>query len=81
MIGDIPYGADQVAAFPGRIDQINATKPKMTFHVGDIKNGSTRCDHDYYALIRADVASFRAPFVYTPGDNEWTDCHRENNGS
>ena len=21
------------------------------------------------------------PFVYIPGDNEWTDCHRANNGS
>ena len=25
--------------------------------------------------------NFEAPFIYTPGDNEWTDCHRENNGS
>ncbi|MEO7752258.1 MAG: metallophosphoesterase family protein [Terracoccus sp.] len=81
VIGDIPYGADQVAAFPGWIEQINAAKPKMTFHVGDIKNGSTRCDNDYYTLIRADVDRFRAPFIYTPGDNEWTDCHRANNGS
>ena len=23
---------------------------------------------------------FRAPTVYVPGDNEWTDCHRTNNG-
>lgn len=21
------------------------------------------------------------PLVYVPGDNEWTDCHRSNNGS
>ncbi len=29
VIGDIPYGADQLAAFPGWIDQINAAKPDL----------------------------------------------------
>ena len=24
---------------------------------------------------------FRAPFIFVPGDNEWTDCHRANNGA
>ena len=24
---------------------------------------------------------FNDPLVYTPGDNEWTDCHRANNGA
>lgn len=81
VIGDIPYGDDQVAAFPRWIDQINAAKPRMTFHVGDIKNGSSRCDNAYYGLIRSNFDRFKAPFIYSPGDNEWTDCHRENNGS
>jgi hypothetical protein len=26
------------------------------------------------------LAAFEDPLVYTPGDNEWTDCHRVNNG-
>jgi hypothetical protein len=80
VIGDVPYGADQLAAFPGWIDQINAAKPGLTFHVGDVKNGSTRCDDAYYRLIRSDFDRFENPLVYTPGDNEWTDCHRANNG-
>jgi hypothetical protein len=25
--------------------------------------------------------SFLMPMILTPGDNEWTDCHRDNNGS
>ncbi len=81
VIGDIPYGADQIAAFPRWIDQINAADPAMTFHVGDIKNGSSRCDNPYYAMIRADFDPFVNPLIYTPGDNEWTDCHRANNGA
>ncbi|GAA1379537.1 hypothetical protein [Luteococcus sanguinis] len=81
VIGDVPYGDAQIKLFPSWIDQINAANPKMTFHVGDIKNGSTRCDDPYYALIKSDFDRFVNPFVYTPGDNEWTDCHRANNGA
>ena len=81
MIGDVPYGSAQVSAFPSWIDQINAADPEMTFHVGDIKNGSTRCDDDYYRMIKADFNRFTGPLLYTPGDNEWTDCHRVSNGA
>ncbi len=49
-------------------------------HVGDIKNGSSLCTDSYFAAIRGLVDTFEDPFVYTPGDNEWTDCHRANNG-
>ena len=31
-------------------------------------------------MIRAEFDRFEDPLVYTPGDNEWTDCHRANNG-
>jgi hypothetical protein len=24
---------------------------------------------------------FKNPLVYTPGDNEWTDCHKTNKGT
>lgn len=81
VIGDVPYGAAQIAAFPTWVDEINAAKPAVTFHVGDIKNGSTRCDDPYYAMIKTQFNRFTSPFIYTPGDNEWTDCHRANNGS
>ena len=82
VIGDIPYGAAQVAAFPGWVDRINAESDlSLAFHVGDIKNGSTRCDDSYYSFIKGQFDRFRTPLVYTPGDNEWTDCHRVNNGA
>ena len=81
VIGDVPYGDAQIAAFPRWIDQINSADPAMTFHVGDIKNGSSRCDDAYYTMIRTDFDRFVNPLIYTPGDNEWTDCHRANNGS
>jgi hypothetical protein len=81
VIGDVPYGPAQAAAFPSWIDQINAADPDMTFHVGDIKAGSGRCDDAYYRMIRTQFDRFTGPLLYTPGDNEWTDCHRANNGA
>jgi hypothetical protein len=82
VIGDVPYTEAQVAAFPGWVDAINGDpKVDVAVHLGDIKSGSTRCDDAYFATIAGFFDRFRAPLVYTPGDNEWTDCHRPNNGA
>jgi hypothetical protein len=82
VIGDIPYGAAQIADFPAVIKQINAD-PKVQFvdHLGDIKDGSSVCSDEYFAQVKARFDEFADPLMYTIGDNEWTDCHRANNGS
>jgi hypothetical protein len=77
VIGDSPYGATQLAAFPTLVSTINQDPDlSVVVHVGDIKNGSTACDTAYFQTIFDEVSEFAFPFVYTPGDNEWTDCHR-----
>jgi hypothetical protein len=82
VIGDVPYGAPLIVHFPAFISQINADPDvRMVTHLGDIKNGSTVCSDQYFDVIYQDFAQFRRPLVYTPGDNEWTDCHRVNNGA
>jgi hypothetical protein len=82
VIGDIPYGDAQIAAFPHVIKQINADPDvRLVDHLGDIKSGSTLCSDDYFAQIKAQFDTFVDPLVYTVGDNEWTDCHRPNNGA
>jgi hypothetical protein len=55
-------------------------RPAFTIHVGDIINGQTRCDDALFLRVRDMFATFDGPLVYTPGDNEWTDCHRPNSG-
>jgi hypothetical protein len=81
VIGDIPYGDAQIAGFPRVVDQINADPAvQLVDHLGDIKSGSSVCSDDYFAMIRTQFDRFADPLVYTPGDNEWTDCHRPNNG-
>ena len=81
-LGDMPYGKPEKVypPFKALIGQINALKPDFTVHVGDIKSGSTPCS-DKMILDQLDfMNSFEAPLVYTPGDNEWTDCHRKKAG-
>ncbi|WP_018760944.1 metallophosphoesterase [Arthrobacter sp. 135MFCol5.1] len=82
VIGDIPYGAAEIAKFPSHIQDLNADKDlKFVAHVGDIKNGSSVCSNEYFSYIRSQFDTFTHPLVYTPGDNEWVDCHRTNNGA
>lgn len=81
VIGDTPYGQAQIDNFPNDVAEINADPDvRLVVHLGDIKNGSSPCDTAYFQLIRADFDQFEDPLVYTPGDNEWTDCHRSSNG-
>jgi hypothetical protein len=82
VIGDVPYGDAEIQAFPSYIQDLNAHKElNFVAHVGDIKNGSSQCTDQYFEAIKENLDSFTAPLVYTPGDNEWTDCHRSNNGA
>lgn len=82
VIGDTPYGAAKIARFPHDVDTINADPDvRLVIHVGDIKNGSTVCSDEYFRFVRGQLDRFEDPLVYTPGDNEWTDCHRPNNGA
>ncbi|KAE8762306.1 hypothetical protein GB883_20065 [Georgenia thermotolerans] len=81
VIGDVPYGAAARAAFPGQIQQMNEDDLRFVAHVGDIKDGSSECSDAYFAAVRSALDTFEHPLVYTPGDNEWVDCHRTNNGA
>jgi hypothetical protein len=82
LIGDIPYGPEGEAKFPALLSDINADKGlSFVVHDGDFKNGSSLCS-DAVFYNRLDLFNqFARPFVFVPGDNEWTDCHRANNGS
>ncbi|HEX7926896.1 MAG TPA: hypothetical protein VF678_04835, partial [bacterium] len=87
-IGDVPYGeSDGItpnAVELGKLDRLaaaaNARAFAFTVHVGDIKRGSNPCTRGYFQIVRNHFGLFQAPFIYTPGDNEWTDCHRAKSG-
>ncbi len=87
--GDMPYCDDrdpedcraEVARVEALIGEINAAGPAFSVFLGDTKAGGERCT-DAVVLDRtaAWFARVEGPLVYTPGDNEWTDCWRERAG-
>ncbi len=79
--GDVPYAkANNAADIPVMISDMNASGLAFTVFDGDTKDGSSRCDNSSYDDAKARFNSTTAPTVYVVGDNEWTDCHRSNNG-
>ena len=76
--GDMPYRLpDDYVRFENLIKEVNKEKPAFSVHVGDFKAGSTVCSDEYFNKIFNYFESFSRPLIYTPGDNEWTDCNRE----
>jgi hypothetical protein len=75
-LGDMPYhNPEDLNKFEQLAARINTENPAFTIHVGDIKSGKTPCSDDYYNTILNVFNQFKGPLIYTPGDNEWTDCH------
>lgn len=77
FVGDSPYGTVATAAYPSLVASIDAD-PDVAFvaHAGDIRGGDTDCSD---AVLRRSYELFQQfddAFWFTPGDNEWTDCHR-----
>ena len=78
-IGDMPYGqpSEVYPLFEALIRRIDELDPALVVHVGDTKSGSTLCSDEVLGDQLGYLNSFEAPVLYTPGDNEWTDCHGE----
>ncbi len=80
-IGDQQYGPEGERKWPALQNSINRSNIAFLLHAGDLKSGSTVCSNELFEDRRQAFNTFEMPMIYTPGDNEWTDCHRENNGS
>ena len=81
-LGDMPYTLPaDYGRFENLIRGINAAKPSFSVHVGDIKSGSTLCNEAIFRKVYDYFQTFAQPLIYTPGDNEWTDCGRLKAGS
>ena len=81
VIGDVPYSARERHELPRMLEAIADTHVALIAHIGDIKGGQARCDDEIFADRQQLFNASRAPFVFVPGDNEWTDCSRVSNGA
>lgn len=78
--GDMPYRDADIEKLDRLIGAVNKLKPAFAIHVGDIKSGSSPCTDDDLQRAIDRINTIEGPVVYTIGDNEWTDCHREIKG-
>ena len=92
VFGDAPYGVDapyggkvtdtaEFAATPAFIEFVNSDPSiSLVLHVGDIHSGKQNCTLAYDQSIYDLWTAFAHPLIYTPGDNEWSDCHKKGEG-
>jgi hypothetical protein len=91
--GDFPYSDTQATTgVPNLIADINSQDIEFSVHDGDLKAGNaisgsktpTTCqsavDPSIYSQALGYFNSLKQPAIFTPGDNDWTDCDRTSNG-
>jgi hypothetical protein len=87
--GDLPYSDLQATTgVPNLIADMNRQELEFTVHDGDLKVGSgvpgsttpTTCSDAMYVQALGYLRALNAPAMFTPGDNDWTDCDRPANG-
>ncbi len=82
VVGDMPYNANEEASLTwpnGEIVKaIRAVNPSVLVHYGDFKAGGGSCTDDLFEKSKRLIAGMIPNrTVYTPGDNDWTDCDRD----
>ena len=82
LIGDLPYNAEDERKFPNLIEDINKADLAFVIHDGDFqadfrgyRDGSVPCSDETISNRKKLADSVKHPFIFTPGDNDWTDCH------
>lgn len=85
--GDMPYCSQNEAPCADEqrlnalVDRMNAARPAFSVFVGDTKAGGEHCtDAVVRDRTRRWFDRFEHPLIYTPGDNEWTDCWQDRAG-
>lgn len=80
--GDLPYSQKEALLLThpdGAIAKaVKQQSPPFVIHYGDFKPGDLDCSDEVLLQRRQLLAQlYPKRLVYTPGDNEWTDCDRE----
>ena len=75
-LGDTAYNQKvDLPIYERLISAINSDQPAFSVHVGDTW-GVMPCTEENHRWIKGWFDKFDHPVVYTPGDNEWTDCRK-----
>lgn len=77
VFGDTPYDQVDQEVLTRAVPAVKTLNPPFVLHVGDTQGGSEMCVLDARTQkLFADLKPI--PVFYAVGDNEWTDCDRQN---
>ena len=85
-IGDTGYSKKSETEFSRTIAAMNAQSLAFVIHIGDFQADprpyhaapervSMPCTDESFSKVLAQFQESTHPFIVTPGDNDWTDCH------
>jgi hypothetical protein len=74
LIGDTGYSSADDATLVAQRARMNQTDLAFITHDGDIQKQGAPCTNERLEYIRGVFNGFEAPFVFTPGDNEYKNC-------
>lgn len=75
VFGDGPYRIWEQRRFARLIKDVNDTELQWLLHVGDVL--WYPCSDAEFRDRLNSINSVDHPVIFTPGDNEWTDCHEQ----
>ena len=78
VLGDAPYYSWEEIQYRLVLQALNAHDLRWVLHVGDIF--WRPCTDEMYRRSLERFNGLRHPVIYTPGDNEWTDCWERGSG-
>jgi hypothetical protein len=78
VLGDAPYNPWEELEYRPVLRHIDAHDLAFVIHVGDIFWHP--CTDQHYLKARDRLDHLHEPVIYTPGDNEWTDCWEQGSG-
>jgi hypothetical protein len=78
VLGDAPYYIWEDIKYRLVLKDLSAHDLQWVLHVGDIF--WRPCSDERYARSLGEFNRLRHPVIYTPGDNEWTDCWEPGSG-
>jgi hypothetical protein len=73
-IGDTGYSSSQDAALLKVRKSMAGRSLAFTVHDGDIQLEGSPCTDQRLNYVKGVFDGFAAPFIFTPGDNEWNNC-------
>lgn len=85
LIGDMPYTKVQEQEYQRVLSALNANDLAFVVHVGDFQmdprgynpnpaRSSMPCVDENHQAIYDSFQTVRHPLIFTPGDNDWSDC-------